>query len=401
MQYASANLRHLDEYAARWPDDEGELVRKQDKLVLETVLLLLVADRVGARQNERSWAELVEYCTRWCRAQRVRYVMARHPQTVTSLGAGHLHLSALGYPDAGMDRLVANAVRTGEVGAHGCSPFRRMEQQWIFRQLASGPLGEIFSGLITPWDLDTPFISSDMVGIYSNRDDCYALTHALMYVTDFGQDEIPGITPEDLRSSIGSAACLALAISDFDILGELQLADAVVPGTASGAVQCGWALRTHVLHKQGFLPGPTFRDEDYERQPAAGRDAYRFLHQYHVAYVDALLCATVLARNEEWLSPGENATPAVPSPDALRIVDIAWPSPPHRTPPAVANLLELPIAPAVLLEALTEAATIAIVRRYDLTALTRMVVASKDSRAGDSKGIQVAAQFLSNQASLI
>ncbi|CAM5295183.1 hypothetical protein GCM10010222_49430 [Streptomyces tanashiensis] len=401
LSFATGHLRELDRYAAFWHDRSDELVRKQDKLVAETVMLLLVSKRAGLADDD-SWQELVTHCARWCRSDRVRYSLARHPKAVTSLGTGHLLLSALGYPDEPLDKIVAGALDTGQVEPHERVPFRQLEQHWLAWQVPPDKFERPVCGSLPPWDPRMSILAVDHLGIYAGREDCYALTHTLMYATDFGKRQLTGIDPVAVRSAVASAICFALVIGDFDVLGELLLADAVIPGNASSAAHCGWALRTSVLSGRGTLPDPSFRQDEYDGTSGEERRAYRFLHQYHVEYVDALLCAVLLARGSTWPGGAVEPESAGRTLDVQHVVDIAWPPRTADTSSAVVEQLRaLPVRPDRLAETVWETAVVATVLRYDLRALLRLLREFRDTPAESSKGYRTAARFLSNQAALL
>ncbi|MFI8456948.1 DUF6895 family protein [Kitasatospora sp. NPDC085464] len=399
LEFALGNLQLIDDYSEHWEDEDGAIVRTEDKIAIETSMLLLVLDRAGGGQDRAVWDGLVEFCESRCRSPRVRCVIARHPRAVSSLGLGHYFLSALGRPDEDMDELVRNAVATGHAGTEELVPFRHLEFCWAQRKAGRGSSEQL--GQVSPaWQVEASAIASDHDGLYTTREDCYALTHTLMYATDFGSDRIPGADEDRLRSSIGSALCFAVAIRDFDLLGELLLADAVLPGNASAFACCGWALRTRVLDSRGSLPGPAFRVDEYRRRGALGRASYAFQHSYHPAYVDALLCATLLRRQDEWPESDPHGRAAHDPGTLRRIVDLAWPDPSSPGKETALELCALPIPLADRVETLIEVAAIEIVRHYDLLALRQLLREVHGSPLERSRGVQVGARFLSNQIAL-
>ncbi|MFF3207702.1 DUF6895 family protein [Streptomyces sp. NPDC002962] len=394
LKFAEWNLGRLQQHAKFW-SDEDELVRREDKLVTETVMLLLVTDRVGAREYDKCWENLARYCIEWSRSKRTRCVIARHPRTVSILGIGHLLLTSLGYPDHSMDQLVENAIGTGQVGAQELVPFRNLEQRWIEKQLTFAPQVSLTTA---DWEKSTSAITSDFPGIYVTREDCYALTHTMIYLSDFGWSEIKGIDSRILRKRLSGAISFALAVGDFDILGELLLSDAALPGGASSAAHCGWAVRKKTLEDRGYLPGPGFRIDEYRDLSEAGQEAYAFWHKYHVAYVDALLCASLLARSSSWLS--SQPVYVDQDCDVQKTMDIAWPDLTAEAASIAATLHACPVAPAQLWETLTEMAAITVIRRYDLLALWNLLKELNRSSLKPSSAVNMAGQFLSNQLQL-
>ncbi|MFI6413712.1 DUF6895 family protein [Streptomyces sp. NPDC050585] len=399
LDYACTHLPSLDEYAEWWPSREGELVRVQDKILGETSMLLLIADRAGSGRSSPHWGRLTDLCVRGCRSDRVLCAMARHPRAVSSLGLGHLFLTGLGNVDADVDLVVSHACRTGDVGRQECVPFRRLEFAWAWRQASRFSDWTGLSASVRGWAHESSALAWDSVGIYLNRDDCYALTHTLMYATDFGATGVPGVDVERLRASVSSSICFALAIADYDLLGELLLGDAVLPGEASPAARCGWAVRTRTLNTLGHLPGPPpCEDEPPEDDPRA-RTAYLFWRDYHPAYVDALLCTSLLGRAEPWFTEPHDTLSAGSVP--ARIVDTAWPDGDGGPSGRMARTVEeLEIPAGLRAPVLAEMAAIALVRRYDLIGLRRLLELLEGTPFKDTGTVESVRRFLTNQFAL-
>jgi hypothetical protein len=401
IDYAGTHLPRLDEYVKRWPSDEGELVRAQDKIFSETAMLLLVVDRVGASERSTHWGELVDLCVRGCRSERVLCAMARHPRVVSSLGLGHLFLTGLGNIDEAMDFLVSNACGTGDIGRQECVPFRRLELAWAWKQASRYSNVTRLGASARGWVKESSAIAWDSNGIYVGRDDCYSLTHTLMYATDFGANSIPGIDVERLRASISSSICYAISIADFDLLVELLISDAVLPGPASAAARCGWAIRSQTLSEMVHLPGPPPYDKETTEETPEAWAAYEFQRDYHPAYVDALLCASILARKEVWFDPSRDNVSDSGAIPLHYIMDAAWADGDWGSAGMMARKfddLEVPLN--LRAEVLAEVATIALVQRYDLIGLRRFLDLLQETPLWHTRGVQLAHQFLTNQFTL-
>jgi hypothetical protein len=175
-----------------------------------------------------------------------------------------------------------------------------------------------------------------------------------------------------------------------------------LPGPASEAARSGWALRTLVLERTDALPGPSFRAEEFRRQTAAGGAAYAFYHSYHTAYVDALLCASLLTRRCRWLDGDDRVDAGARAglPEAQQVADIAWPGPRSATEDALVALCVPPQAPVGHVETLTEVALIDLAKRYDLVSLRHLLQEIRGSRLENRRSPRGAARFLANQAAL-
>jgi hypothetical protein len=222
-----------------------------------------------------------------------------------------------------------------------------------------------------------------------------------MYATDFGASRISGVDVERLRSSIASSICFALAIADFDLLGELLIGDAVLPGQASAAARCGWAIRMRALNEMGHLPGPPPYDKETTEETPWSRAAYEFQRDYHPAYVDALLCASILARQEAWIDESRGGNDGIDTALLHCIIDAAWGDDDRGSARAMAqkvNDLEIPLD--LRAEVLAEIATIALAQRYDLVGLRRLLKLLHKTPLRKIRSVQLASQFLTNQIAL-
>jgi hypothetical protein len=127
------------------------------------------------------------------------------------------------------------------------------------------------------------------------REDAYAFTHALMYVTDLGARRTR--FPRPSAAMLGDAeAALAhrMDADDFDLAGELLLTWPYLRRPWSTAAEFSFQVLADVEDKVGFLPAPITRAERYRNLKGEERTRYGLATAYHTAYVMGLLCAAML-----------------------------------------------------------------------------------------------------------
>src|SRR3954471_14044449 len=115
LKFARGHIERLDEYSLQWETGQSGAIRLVDKVATEGALLLLLARRVAG-----DWAGLDSACAVLAaelapriRSPRLRRLLVRSPQTAATLGAGHIFLTAAGFPDAIFDELVRGALDDG------------------------------------------------------------------------------------------------------------------------------------------------------------------------------------------------------------------------------------------------------------------------------------------------
>jgi hypothetical protein len=128
-----------------------------------------------------------------------------------------------------------------------------------------------------------------------SREDVYAFTHALMYVTDFN------IRPWRLprpRSMILADAEAALARclddQDYDLAGEVLLTWPWTGRSWGPAAAFAFRVLAHVEDHAGFLPSTGTRLDRLNTLEGDDRAKYLLATAYHSAYVMGLLCAASL-----------------------------------------------------------------------------------------------------------
>jgi hypothetical protein len=296
LAFAEKNLRSIETNSSHWTTKGDEFVTFSDKIVLETSLLLLLAARV-AKQFPPMTASIIQLATMIApraRSERVRAMLQRFPHTAVSLGIPHLVLTRLGYEDKEFDDLVSELFDSGTPFASERVPFRIMDARWVHALQNATSKSDFFDVV------SISLLGSRTHAIYMSRTDAYALTHAVMYATDFGLRPLPkGVDLSRVASLIDSAVAWNLDAVDFDLLGELLIAAIASGLPPTPHTIAAWEFLHATWAKFGFLPSPTFRASTFDGLADDAKRAYSFEHTYHTTYVAGMLCALLLNMNRE------------------------------------------------------------------------------------------------------
>ena len=264
-----------------------------NKIIAETAMFLRTAlcipGDLAPNVTERAHT-LARALSPHARHRRVEIGIALHPALALDYSAAHIVLAKAGYPDDVFDKALAAALAATTAAARERAPHRELEQDWL-ASLRGGPApseGTLCrTALIKGTDLLT-----------GSRDDVYALTHALLYATDFGNHRPLLSRPEnDILTTVRSALAGALDDDDFDLAGELLLAWPFLDAVWDESSSFAFAVLAGVEDEVGVLPSLALDRAEYERQPVAVRKSYVAAVAYHTAYVMGLLCAVMLSRN--------------------------------------------------------------------------------------------------------
>ncbi len=273
------------------PGDPSHKVRPE-KVVGETGLLLLAAARAASANEIR---ERIEFVARLviplARAEHVRARVCLEPSLALEHSLGHICLSRLGFPDSGLDQLLRESLQADCADGGERMPHRQLEQEWLIRVWGEARRGAPVdprlpgrSALGRPADLLSP-----------RKDQVYALTHALMYLTDLGSRRVR--LPRS-QATIAAEADAALASSldepDYDLGGEILLTWPYLHRRWSASAIVAFAILASVEDRLGFLPAPNVSHDRLRTLSGRERARYVVASSYHTAFVMGLLCAGVL-----------------------------------------------------------------------------------------------------------
>lgn len=280
------------------------------KLISETAVLLFAASAATHRKDVQSRVHSVaRRLIPYARSRQMLLRICLEPALALDHGLAHVCLQRLAYPSPIFDELIGQSRSAQACAGRERPPHRVLEQQWIAEswkghgcraRKRNSPLSKD-SVLNQPMDLAG-----------GNKDDLYAFTHALMYVTDFGNHtrRLPRARRVILEEA-EAALARCLDEQDYDLSGELLLAWPLTGGSWSAAAIFGFHVLANVEDKAGFLPTPGTRLQRLNELQGDERTDYFLGTSYHSTYVMGLLAAAALR-------PGRAPPSKIPPNNALR-----------------------------------------------------------------------------------
>ena len=264
---------------------------RPEKPIAETAMLLYAAS--GARRLPDIAGrvdEIARLLVPHARSQRTLLNIALHPALALGFAVPHILLTKLGYGDAGFDDFLRFCLDSQARNGHERPPFASLEQRWIASVWTGASRGREWQADLLNSVLNRPL---DILG--GLRIDAYALTHLMMYCTDFGF-RAPFLPRA--RSAILSEARSLLAKcldeEDYDLAGEVLMAWPLTGARWCASTTFGFRILARVEDQAGVLPGGTTRPDRLSRLQGEQRTRYAFGTAYHTAYVMGLICATSL-----------------------------------------------------------------------------------------------------------
>ncbi|WP_341315236.1 hypothetical protein WN982_08260 [Paraburkholderia sp. IMGN_8] len=295
LGFARSLLMDLDSFAESSSGYDPTLDRHQilDKLIAETALLLLIANRIPQNYGfQTDIRELSTILSPHARTARHLFLLASSPQAVGGIALAHIALTCLGERDETFDAAVQAAFASPYIDSIDRPNFRQMEIRWLY-SLYSNTIPD-FSDL-----LPCSIINKPMHPIFMRREDAYAVTHAAMYLTDFGRSTfLPSIDRWKLCGFIDHSISWCLAYSDWDLLGEIVMVQRFLRSRDSIFSKTASSVLSDVFSRDWFIPGPNFIAETYSALPDNQKIEYAMVHGYHSTYVYGILCSLDLIRGE-------------------------------------------------------------------------------------------------------
>jgi hypothetical protein len=291
LRIAAKTVDRLGSKGYADPHNQGHNIRPE-KIVSETANLLYVASVADGGDEVRALVDRVaQSLIPLARGDRALLGLCIESSLALDYGEAHLCLAGIGYPDSDFDDLLKQST-TSQVGSsRERLPHRVFQQYWLTNLWAGTNLGfRSYSKQATRSILNRPM---NVLG--AGRDDFYAFTHALMYLTGFG---VKNTRLPRARAVVLAEAEAALARcvdeEDYDLAGELLMAWPLTAGPWSPAAVFGFRILANVEDKIGILPAPTpWSQKRHERVDDDQTDEF-LAAAYHTAYVMGLLCAVAL-----------------------------------------------------------------------------------------------------------
>lgn len=282
-------------------DETGNSVRPE-KVISETALLLFVASTATYSEEVRARINSVaQLLIPYARNERMLLGMCLEPALALDYAQAHICLKRLGYLDGDFDELLQRSDLSQARAGRERTPHRLLEQEWL-REGSAGKRSRRISLTARRCVLNWPM---DLLG--GSREDFYAFTHALMYVTDFNvcHRRLPRPRSVILGEAEGALA-RCLDEEDYDLAGEILLAWPLSGRSWSAASVFGFRVLARVEDQAGFLPAPSTRLATLDRLEGDDRIDYLVATAYHTVFVMGLLCAVAL-------QPGRTPPAALPT----------------------------------------------------------------------------------------
>jgi len=339
LRFATEHVSRLDSYAAHWTDKTEDIVRLEDKVLAETAILCLLASRVAApgSAEHRLVGELTKLLDAAIDTDRLTAVLLRCPHAAPALGLPHIVLHSLGRGDEGIQEILTRIFAADLACTMERLPYRAMEVRWVESLLASTPrTPAVDVADLVPLNV----LSKPVHPISMTRATGYALTHGIMYATDFGAVPLDGALDVDLlRARLDAALAWVLVNEDLDLLVEFIIAATLLRRPWSPYVWSAWDLCNAVWDSLGLLPSPSFDAKQFATLEGAAASAYAFRHVYHTTYVVGVLGSVLLAMDgalaAPWTRPRlDTATTADACADAVKRARAFAASEPGDTDPA-------------------------------------------------------------------
>jgi hypothetical protein len=301
IDFADRTVLAADRDHSLWRVDLGQ-VSGFEKLLLEASILALLASRTGCVDDQVA-VLLASLAGRADRAALVRAIR-RQPALVTTLGTTLIILDRFGRTTDEEHQALESALDSPYVECFERTPFRLLDRGWVM-QIAgrTAPRATTATALTTAARRTHP--------IYLAREDVYAITHTVMYTTDFGARRPPeALRTTRLWESIDACIAWCLSSRDFDLVAELLLAQLMLRRRLSAYGHAAWRVARHTWDQLGFLPGPSLSALEFETlDDETERRQYAHYHMYHTMFVGGLLASALMGVEQDEAQPGSDTAP--------------------------------------------------------------------------------------------
>jgi hypothetical protein len=193
---------------------------RPDKPIAEASMLLYAASAVS---HHRKVADRVEDVARLiaplARSKRIMLSMSLCPSLSVEFAVPHVLLSKLGYTDPQFDEFLALCLSSQASRGHERPPFASLERRWILELWSGVDAGDDWQIDAAQSVLNWPI---DLIG--GLKEDAYALTHLVVYSTDFGNRLKP--LPRDSSIILAEARSFlarCLDEEDYDLAAEMLM----------------------------------------------------------------------------------------------------------------------------------------------------------------------------------
>ena len=285
LNFAIENLILLDQNEIYWKADDNSIFKLRDKIVIESSLLVYILNRDMNRNDniKKLCLQATDLLKNLVSNSQTKALIHKNPQFAYILGLSYISLNAMGYVDDEYEFLIKNITRFNKFNLTEKIPFRQLDILWAFNFYNSEKLNADFP--------DYSFLSFATSPAYMERNDAYALTHTIMYLTDFGMsnDKIKKSEHmENIYNQLNSSLIWCITSEDFDLTSEILLAYYYCGFHENIRTKISFEILLKYWTKFSFLPSPTFVYKQYAELDELSKKAYYYRNCYHTNYVFGL-----------------------------------------------------------------------------------------------------------------
>lgn len=262
-----------------------------DKPIAEAAMLLYAAS--GARRYADVSKRIDDFAgclAQVARSKRIMLSMALRPWMSVELAVPHILLSRLGFREEQFDDFLQLCLDSQASKGHERPPFASLEKLWILELWNNVEPGPEWQSNLKLSALNRPI---DILG--GLKEDAYALTHLVIYCTNFGfsAKRLPRPKSEVLAEA-RSLLAKCLDEEDYDLAAETLMIwpQLGVPFCTSSAF--GFWVLLQVERQAGILPSVRTKSDRLGKLEGEDKTRYAFATAYHTALVMGLLCAVSL-----------------------------------------------------------------------------------------------------------
>lgn len=280
----------VDDFGAEgYRDDElPALSFGPEKVVAESAMLAHVAARVDSATVRQRAGALAAQLAPLARSPRVLADAALEPGRAFTYAVPHVLLTGLGQAHDECDRFLRQRCEQALTTFRDLPPSAELERAWISRLWGWAEAGSPL--LAGPHFARLPAICG------GGREDAYAFTHQLFYLTDFGEQ--PRIrlacAQEELLARVEGLVLRFLDAEDYDLVGELLMTWPELGARWTPTATFAFRVLARVEDEVGVLPCGNADAERLGRLTGSERTRYARATGYHTAFVMGFLCAAVL-----------------------------------------------------------------------------------------------------------
>jgi hypothetical protein len=281
---------------------------RPEKIISETAILLTAVSAVTAHPEiDTRFRRVVERLIPHARSQRMMLGLCLEAAVAWDYAMPHVCLTRLGYRDPVFDELLGASLKAQARAGRERVPHRVLEQEWAAMNWTADGARRRRGRGATARD---SILNHPMDLLNGTRDDVYAFTHALLYVTDLNLNPapLPRRRPEILAEADAMLA-RSLDDEDYDLSGEVLLSWPLTGKSWSATAAFAFRVLAQVEDKAAFLPTPSTRIDELNALEGIERTRYLVATAYHTAYVMGLVCAASL-------HPGYAPPAAIPAGNA-------------------------------------------------------------------------------------